>query len=107
MTLRVDVTRGALLEVGREDLAKHIAENRIGDPSCKGGIYVEGRPVADSHLIVRAMRLGHLADPDGATVGCGQQGGADGAFPACDDCRGECDLVDRDIDRPWLLGGAS
>lgn len=94
MTTRVDVARGALLEVGREDLARHIYENRIGDPSCRGGIYIEGRPIVDSHLIVRAMRLGHLADPEGATVGCGKGGAPGGSFPACDGCRGECDLVE-------------
>lgn len=95
MTIRVDVTRGALLEVGREDLAKHICENRIGDPSCRGGIYIEGRPAADSSLIVRAMRLGHSADPEGAPVGCGWEGAPGGSFPACDCCRGECDLDER------------
>jgi len=93
MTRRVDVTRAALMEVGREDLAKLIGENRIGDPKCVGGIYREGRSVADSTLIVRAMRLGHLGDPEGAPVACGLTGDNSGAFPACDGCRGDCEAT--------------
>lgn len=100
MTLRVNVARGALLEVGREDLAKLIYENRIGDPSCRGGIYRPDRPTADSVLVARAMRLGHQSDPNGAPVGCGLDGQPDGAFPACDGCRGECDLIDDPRPRP-------
>ena len=61
MSRRVDVARAALLEVGREGLAKLIGENRIGDPKCVGGIIREDRPRADSVLIM-AMRLGHMSD---------------------------------------------
>ena len=92
MTIRTETARAALLEVGRPDLAALIYENRIGDPSCRGGIYRPDRPRDDSILIARAMRLGHTADPDGAPIGCGLEGNDDGCFPACDGCQGECDL---------------
>lgn len=94
MTARVDVARAALLEVGREDLAKLIGENRIGDPKCVGGVVREDRPRADSVLIVTAMRLGHLSDPDGAPVECLRDVGEvddRGVFPACPGCLGECE----------------
>ncbi len=92
MSRRVDVARAALLEVGREDLAKLIGENRIGDPKCVGGIIREDRPRADSVLIMAAMRLGHMSDSDGAPVECLLVGGGDEAtvFPACHGCLGEC-----------------
>ena len=95
MSGRVDVARAALLEVGREDLAKLIGENRIGDPKCVGGVVRSGRPRSDSVLIVAAMRLGHMSDPDGAPVEClwGVSGVDDrGVFPACHGCLGECEV---------------
>lgn len=82
-TLRVSVARAALLEIGRDDLAKTIGQNRIGDPKCVGGIRREDRTEADSRLIVRALRLGHQADPEGAPVGCPTP---IGGMPLCDDC---------------------
>ena len=96
MSGRVDVARAALLEVGREDLAKLIGENRIGDPKCVGGIIREDRPRADSVLIMAAMRLGHMSDPDGAPVECLRDvSGMDdrGVFPACHGCLGECEAT--------------
>lgn len=90
-TVRVDVARGALMDVGRPDLADLIRCNRIGNPSCCGGIYVEGRPLVDSEMIVTAMRLGHLADPEGPPVVCLRETDAVNVFPACRGCRGECD----------------
>ncbi len=92
MSRRVDVARAALLEVGREDLAKLIGESRIGDPKCVGGIIREDRPRADSVLIMAAMRLGHMSDSDGAPVECLLVGDGDEAtaFPACHGCLGEC-----------------
>ena len=94
MTRRVDVTRAALMEVGREDLAKLIGENRIGDPKCVDGVVRSGRPRSDSVLIVAAMRLGHMSDPDGAPVECLRDvSGVDdrGVFPKCHGCLGECE----------------
>ena len=83
MTIRFDIARAALLDVGRPDLAAQIRENRGGDPSCPGGIRRTGRPMADSVLIIRAIRLGHQSDPEGAPIGCAVEGGV----PACDDGR--------------------
>ena len=96
MTRRVDVTRAALMEVGREDLAKLIGENRIGDPKCVDGVVREDRPRADSVTITAAMRLGHMSDPDGAPVECLRDvSGMDdrGVFPACHGCLGECEAT--------------
>lgn len=98
--LRTTVARAALLEVGRPEFAALIYANRIGDPSCDGGVYREDRTEADSVLIARAMRLGHLADPDGAEVGCGLTGAPGGSFPSCDGCRGDCDLHEDNRPRP-------
>lgn len=83
ITNRVDVARAALLDCGRPDLAHLIRVNRVGDPSCDGGVFRADRPYGDSVMVLSAMRLGHLADPDGAPVGCD----LDGGFPACPDGR--------------------
>ena len=45
----------------------------------------------DSVLIVRAMRLGHMGDPDGAPVQCLLYTDAEGVFPACDGCMAGCE----------------
>lgn len=83
-TRRTSVARAALQEVGRPDLADQIGQNRAGHPTARGGIWGD-RAEADATLILRAIRLGHRSDPEGAPVGCGVEGGV----PECD--TGSCD----------------
>lgn len=87
MTRRVDVARAALYDIGRPDLAILVRENSIGDPTVPGDLT---RPKADSVLILRAFRLGHQSDPDGAPVVCHPPSSLPRAFVACDHCWGNC-----------------
>lgn len=74
-TLRVQVARAALQEIGRGDLAARVQPNRAGDPSicapCNAHRTPAGPSVAemaengDLRLLTRAFELGHQADPQG------------------------------------------
>ena len=74
------------MEVGRGDLAAAIIANRIGDPYLPGSFDID-RPTA--RLLVRAFRLGHESDPEGAPIGCGLPPTDRGHMGEClpgDDC---------------------
>jgi hypothetical protein len=67
LTIRVRVARNALRETENPELAWVIGQNLVGDPIL---IYPEGHTKEERNLMHRAIRLGHLADPEGAPVVC-------------------------------------
>jgi len=83
---RTLVAIAALLEVGREDLARSVRQGRRGDPMLKG----------EEPIIAKAFRLGHLADPDGAPVLCPLEDEVTeehlkrGYMSKCDGCLANC-----------------
>ena len=65
---RVEVARAALREIGRDDLAERVG--RMGHNGHPCFWREDQDTTGDLAVVSRAIRLGHLADPDGVPVRC-------------------------------------